>query len=72
MKSNDKNYNELLQILKLRWKNRANIYSELIGINPAKASRILNGKQEAPFDLLKDMAAIVNIKVEINYSEMYV
>jgi hypothetical protein len=63
-------YNELLQILQERWRGHADWFSEQLEISPSKASRILAGKQQAPVQLLSDMAAIVGIDVRLVVTEL--
>lgn len=62
-------YNELLQILKSRWKGNSAFFSKHIGITESKASRILSGKQQPSFEVLEKMARIAGINVSLTFSE---
>ena len=54
-----------------RWKGKACVFSEAIGISESKASRILSGKQEPTLELLSYMAAIVGLKVNLLFGNLY-
>lgn len=69
MQEIESDYGRLLQILQVRWKGNLAFYASNLHISESKASRILNNKQEAPLELLDQMAAMVGIEIHLNFND---